>query len=152
MSATKLLADNRRARHEYFLTEPLECGMVLLGTEVKSMKDAQFSFNDAWIEIDAVGELWIRNLHINPYKQAGKDNNHDPDRRKKLLAQKKEIKRLRRQCDEKGFTLIPSNFHLKNGRIKVEICLAKGKKDYDKRATIKEKDVKRDLDRELGRR
>ena len=152
MSGTKLLAENRKARHEYFLTEPMECGMVLVGTEVKSMKDAQFSFNDAWIEIDASGELWIRNLHINPYKQAGKDNNHDPDRRKKLLAHKKEVKRLRRQCDEKGFTLIPSNFHLKEGRIKVEICLAKGKKDYDKRATIKEKDVKRDLDRELGRR
>ncbi len=152
MSGTKLLAENRKARHEYFLTEPLECGMILEGTEVKSMKGAQFSFNDAWIEIDNNGELWIRNLHINPYKQAGKDNNHDPDRRKKLLAQKKEIKRLRRQCDEKGFTLIPSDFHLKNGRIKVQICLAKGKKDYDKRATIKEKDVRRDTERELGRR
>lgn len=150
MSGTKLLADNRRARFEYFVSDTLEVGMVLVGTEVKSVKAAQFSFNDAWVELDNQGELWIRNLHINPYKNAGQDN-HDPDRRKKLLAHKAEIKKLRRQVDEKGFTLIPLDFHLKEGRIKVTVGLCKGKKQYDKRDSIKAKDQKRDLDRELHR-
>lgn len=150
MSGTKLLADNRRARFEYFVSDSLECGMVLVGTEVKSVKAAQFSFNDAWIELDQSGELWIRNLHINPYKMAGLDN-HDPDRRKKLLAHRDEIRKLRRQVDEKGFTLIPLDFHLKEGRIKVTVGLCKGKKQYDKRDSIKEKDQKRDMDRELRR-
>jgi SsrA-binding protein len=150
MSGTKLLADNRRARYDYFVSESLEVGMVLAGTEVKSMKAAQFSFNDAWVELDNLGELWIRNLHVNPYKMAGPEN-HDPDRKKKLLAHKTEVKKLRRQVEEKGFTLIPLDFHLKEGRIKVTVGLCKGKKQYDKRDSIKEKDQKRDLDRELRR-
>ena len=150
MSGTKLLADNRRARYDYFVSESLEVGMVLVGTEVKSMKSAQFSFNDAWVELDNAGELWIRNLHVNTYKMAGLEN-HDPDRKKKLLAHKAEVKKLRRQVDEKGFTLIPLDFHLKEGRIKVTVGLCKGKKQYDKRESIKEKDQKRDLDRELRR-
>jgi len=150
MSGTKLLADNRRARFEYFVSDSLELGVVLLGTEVKSMKTAQFSFNDAWVDLDKEGELWIRNLHINQYKMAGVDN-HDPDRKKKLLAHKAEIKKLRRQIDEKGFTLIPLDFRLKEGRVKITVGLCKGKKQYDKRDSIKEKDQKRDLDRELRR-
>jgi len=150
MSGTKLIADNRRARFEYFVSDSFEMGMVLQGTEVKSIKSAQFSFNDAWVELDNNSELWIRNLHINPYKMAGVDN-HDPDRKKKLLAHKAEIKKLRRQIEEKGFTLIPLDFRLKEGRIKVTIGLCKGKKQYDKRDSIKEKDQKRDLDRELRR-
>jgi len=150
MSGTKLLADNRRARYDYFVSDTLEVGMVLVGTEVKSMKAAQFSFNDAWVELDSQGELWIRNLHVNPYKNAGLDN-HDPDQKKKLLAHKAEIKKLRRQIEEKGFTLIPLDFHLKEGRIKVTVGLCKGKKQYDKRDSIKDKDQKRDLDRELRR-
>ena len=150
MSGTKLLADNRRARYDYFVSESLEVGMVLAGTEVKSMKAAHFSFNDAWVELDNLGELWIRNLHVNPYKMAGPEN-HDPDRKKKLLAHKTEVKKLRRQVEEKGFTLIPLDFHLKEGRIKVTVGLCKGKKQYDKRDSIKEKDQKRDLDRELRR-
>lgn len=150
MSGTKLLADNRRARYDYFVSESLEVGIVLEGTEVKSMKGAQFSFNDAWVELDGNGELWIRNLHVNPYKMAGLAN-HDPDRKKKLLAHRMEIKKLRRQIEEKGFTLIPLDFHLKEGRIKITVGLCKGKKQYDKRDSIKEKDQKRDLDRELRR-
>ena len=148
MSGTKLLADNRRARYDYFVSESLEVGLSLEGTEVKSMKGAHFSFNDAWVELDNNQELWIRNLHINPYKMAGLAN-HDPDRKKKLLAHRAEIKKLRRQVDEKGFTLIPLDFHLKDGRIKVTVGLCKGKKQYDKRDSIKQKDQKRDLDREL---
>lgn len=150
MSGTKLLAENRKARFEYTVVDSLEIGMVLEGTEVKSIKGAQFSFNDAWVDLDNAGELWMRNLHINPYKMAGV-NNHDPDRRKKLLAHKAEIKKLRRQIDEKGLTLIPLDFHLKGGRIKVTVGLCKGKKQYDKRDSIKAKDQKRDLDRELRR-
>jgi len=150
MSGTKLLADNRRARYDYFVSDSMEVGIVLAGTEVKSMKAAQFSFNDAWVELDNLGELWIRNLHVNPYKMAGLSN-HDPDRKKKLLAHRAEIKKLRRQVDEKGFTLIPLDFRLKDGRIKVTVGLCKGKKQYDKRDSIKEKDQKRDLDRELRR-
>lgn len=149
MSGTKLLADNRRARYDYFVSESLEVGIVLEGTEVKSMKGAHFSFNDAWVELSE-GELWVRNLHINPYKMAGLDN-HDPDRKKKLLAHKAEIRKLRRQVEEKGFTLIPLDFHLKEGRIKLTVGLCKGKKQYDKRDSIKEKDQRRDLDRELRR-
>jgi SsrA-binding protein len=150
MSGTKLLADNRKARFEYTVVDSLEAGMVLVGTEVKSIKAAQFSFNDAWVDLDSEGELWIRNLHVNPYKMAGLDN-HDPDRRKKLLAHRAEIKKLKRQVDEKGFTLVPLDFHLKDGRIKVTVGLCKGKKQYDKRDSIKAKDQKRDLDRELRR-
>ena len=150
MSGTKLLAENRKARFEYIVVDSLEIGMVLEGTEVKSIKAAQFSFNDAWVDLDNAGELWMRNLHINPYKMAGV-NNHDPDRRKKLLAHNAEIKKLRRQIDEKGLTLIPLDFHLKGGRIKVTVGLCKGKKQYDKRDSIKAKDQKRDLDRELRR-
>jgi SsrA-binding protein len=150
MSGTKLLAENRKARFEYTVVDSLEAGMVLVGTEVKSIKGAQFAFGDAWVELDGTGELWIRNLHINAYKMAGLDN-HDPDRRKKLLAHSAEIKKLKRQVDEKGFTLIPLDFHLKNGRIKVTIGLCKGKKQYDKRDSIKAKDQKRDLDREMRR-
>jgi len=148
MSGTKLLADNRRARFEYFVSDSLELGMVLEGTEVKSVKAAQFSFNDAWVEIDSQGELWLRNCHINPYKMAGL-NNHDPDRKKKLLAHRQEIRKLKRQVDEKGYTLIPLEFHLKDGKIKVTVGLCKGKKQYDKRDSIKQKDQRRDLDREL---
>ncbi len=150
MSGTKLLAENRKARFEYTVVDSLEIGMVLEGTEVKSIKAAQFSFNDAWVDLDNAGELWMRNLHINSYKMAGV-NNHDPDRRKKLLAHNAEIKKLRRQIDEKGLTLIPLDFHLKGGRIKVTVGLCKGKKQYDKRDSIKAKDQKRDLDRELRR-
>src|SRR5262245_32273449 len=99
-SGTKLLADNRRAGLGAFDSEGLEVCVVLVGTELKSMKGAQFSFNDAWVDLDREGELWIRNLHINPYKRAGLVN-HDPDRRKKLLAHRDEIKKLRRQIEEK---------------------------------------------------
>jgi SsrA-binding protein len=146
--AVKLLADNRRARYEYFIEDTLECGISLKGTEVKSMKVAHFSFNDAWVELNN-GELWLRNVHINPYAQASSGMEHDPDRKKRLLAHREEIKKLRRKVEEKGFTLIPLKFHLKNGLIKVEIGLCKGKKEYDKRENLKERDWKREKEREF---
>ncbi|NNM67726.1 MAG: SsrA-binding protein SmpB [Spirochaetales bacterium] len=120
--AVKSLADNRRARHDYFVEDTLECGVSLKGTEVKSMKSAHFSFNDAWVELNN-GELWLRNVHINPYAQASQGMEHDPDRKKRLLAHREEIRKLRRKVEEKGFTLIPLKFYLKSGIIKAEIGL-----------------------------
>ena len=145
----KVLAENRRARHDYFVEDSLECGLSLLGTEVKSMKAAHFSFQDAWVELNH-GELWLRNVTINLYKQAAEEN-HDPERKKRLLAHKEEIRKLQRKVEEKGFTLVPLKFYLKKGLIKVEVGVVKGKKEFDKREAIKERDWKRERDRELKR-
>jgi SsrA-binding protein len=142
-----LLAENRKARFQYTVESTLECGIVLQGTEVKSMRARHFSFSDAYAEISK-GELWLMSFHINPY-DFGNQFNHEPLRPKKLLINKSEMEKLRKKVDEKGFTLVPTKFYLKNGRVKVEIGVAKGKKLHDKRQSIKERDVKRDLDREM---
>lgn len=144
---TKVIAVNRRARHDYTVDETYECGIELLGTEIKSFRDAKISFPDAWAEI-IDNEVWLRSLKIaeNPFSSIF---NHDPDRKKKLLLHKDEIKRLKRKVEEKGYTLIPLSFYFKNGRVKVELGVCKGKKAYDKRADIRERDVNRDLSREF---
>jgi SsrA-binding protein len=142
-----ILAENRKARFQYSIESTLECGIVLKGTEVKSLRARHFSFSDAYAEI-AKGELWLMSFHINPY-DFGNQFNHEPLRPKKLLINKSEMEKLRKKVDEKGFTLVPTKFYLKNGRVKVEIGVAKGKKLHDKRQSIKERDVKRDLDREI---
>lgn len=136
----KILGENRKARFNYMVEETLECGIELKGTEVKSMKNARFSFPDAFCEIRN-GQLFIRNLHITPY-DFGNIFNHNPDRARKLLAHKKEIQRLERKVTEKGFTLIPLRFYLKESLVKVEIGVCKGKKLYDKRETIKDRQLK----------
>ena len=143
----KILAQNRRARHEYAVDETYECGIELLGTEIKSIRDAKMSFPDAWAEI-IDGELWLRGFKIseNPFSSIF---NHDPDRKKKLLMHKEEIRRLGRKVDEKGYTLIPLSFYLKNRRVKVELGLCKGKKSYDKRSDIKDRDLKREVSRDF---
>ena len=141
-----LLGENRKARFNYIIEETLECGIELRGTEVKSMKSAQFSFVDSFCEIKK-RELFIRNLHITPYAFANLFN-HNPERIRRLLAHKQEIKKLERKVTEKGYTLIPLKFYLVNGRVKVEIGLCKGKKTHDKREAIKERTVKRDMQRE----
>jgi SsrA-binding protein len=143
----KIIAVNRRARHDYAVEETLECGIELLGTEVKSFRDGKISFPDAWAEIIA-GEVWLRSLRIaeNPFSSVF---NHDPDRKKKLLLHREEIKRLTRRVDERGFTLVPLSFYFKKGRVKVELGVCKGKKTYDKRADIRERDIKRDVEREF---
>ena len=143
----KIIAVNRRARHEYSVDDTYECGMELFGTEVKSFRDGKISFPDAWAEVDS-GEVWLRSLHVaeNPFSSVF---NHDPDRRKRLLLHAEEIKRIKRQVDEKGFTLIPLSFYFKKGRVKVELGLCKGKKAYDKRADIRERDVQREVQREF---
>jgi SsrA-binding protein len=145
----KIIAVNRKARHDYTVDDHFECGLELLGTEVKSFRDGKISFPDAWAEV-AGGEVWLRSLRVaeNPFSSIF---NHDPDRKKRLLLHKDEIKRLNRKVEEKGYTLIPLSFYFKKGRVKVELGLCKGKKAYDKRADIRERDVKRDIAREFRR-
>jgi SsrA-binding protein len=145
----KLIAKNRKAFFDYAVDDTYECGIELLGTEVKSFRDGRISFPDAWAEV-IQGEVWLRSLKIaeNPYSSVF---NHDPDRKKRLLLHRDEIKRIARKVDEKGYTLIPLSFYLKKGRVKVELGLCKGKKAYDKRADIRERDVKRELSREFRR-
>ena len=144
------LAENRKARFNYIIEETLECGIVLQGTEVKSIKAGHISFQDSFVEISR-SELYIKNLHITPWDY-GNIFNHRADRYRKLLAHKKEIERLERKVNEKGYTLVPLKFYLVNGRVKVEIGLCKGKKAYDKRASIRDRDVKRDMDREVRKK
>jgi len=143
----KVIAVNRKARHDYSVDETYECGIELLGTEVKSFRDGKISFPDAWAEVVS-GEVWLRSLRVseNPFSSVF---NHDPDRKKRLLLNRDEIKRIHRKVEEKGYTLIPLSFYFKKSRVKVELGLCKGKKVYDKRADIRERDVKRDIAREF---
>ena len=148
MSERKIIAENRKARFDYFIEDTYECGIVLQGTEVKSVKNGNISFPDAFAEITN-GEVWVKNFHISEYSFSSIFN-HDPDRPKKLLLHAEEIKRLTRRVDEKGCTLIPLDFYLKDGRVKVTLAVCKGKKMYDKRAAIKDRDVQRDIQREFA--
>ncbi|MDR2314292.1 MAG: SsrA-binding protein SmpB [Spirochaetaceae bacterium] len=143
----KLIAGNRKARFDYTVDDTYECGIELLGTEVKSFRDGKISFPDAWAEV-AGGEVWLNSLRIaeNPFSSIF---NHNPDRKKKLLLHREEIKRIARKTEEKGYTLIPLSFYFRNGRVKVELGLCKGKKMYDKRAEIRERDIKREVSREF---
>jgi SsrA-binding protein len=148
MGDRKIIAENRKARFDYFIEDTYECGIVLQGTEVKSVKNGNISFPDAFAEITN-GEVWVKNFHISEYSFSSIFN-HDPDRPKKLLLHAEEIKRLTRRVDEKGCTLIPLDFYLKDGRVKVTLGVCKGKKMYDKRAAIKDRDVQRDIQREFA--
>jgi len=143
----KIIAQNRKARYDYSVDESYECGMELMGTEVKSFRDGKISFPDSWAEV-VNGEIWLRSLRVaeNPFSSVF---NHDPDRKKRLLLHKDEIKRINRKVEEKGYTLIPLSFYFKKGRVKVELGLCKGKKAFDKRAGIREKDLKREISREF---
>ncbi|MFW5828319.1 MAG: SsrA-binding protein SmpB [Alkalispirochaeta sp.] len=147
MADRKSLARNRRAFHEYIVEEKIEVGIVLEGTEVKSMRGGKFSFSDAYGRIRN-GELWLIGLHIAEYTH-GNLFNHDPIRDRKLLAHGAEIDRMRRRVEERGFTLIPLEFYLKQGLIKLEMGICKGKHLYDKRESLKKKQQKRDMDREM---
>jgi ssrA-binding protein len=141
----KIIAENRQARFNYFIEEKIECGIALEGTEVKSVKNGSISFPDAFAEI-INGEVYVKNLHISEYSYSSVFN-HNPDRPKKLLLHRTEIKRLERKTEEKGYTLVPLDFYLKNGRVKTTLGLCKGKKLFDKRETIKERDVDRQIQR-----
>jgi len=143
----KIIAQNRKARYDYSIDDSYECGIELLGTEVKSFRDGKISFPDAWAEV-IKGEVWLNSVQVaeNPFSSVF---NHDPGRKKRLLLHKDEIKRINRKVEEKGYTLIPLSFYFKKGRVKVELGLCKGKKAYDKRAGIREKDLKREIAREF---
>jgi SsrA-binding protein len=146
-AGSKQIAYNRKARFDYAIDETYECGIELQGTEVKSFRDGKISFPDAWAEIKN-GELWLNNLVVaeNPYSSIW---GHKPGRVKKLLLHRAEIKRINRRVEEKGYTLVPLSFYFKNSRVKVELGLARGKKMYDKRATIRERDLNRETQREF---
>jgi SsrA-binding protein len=141
----KLICQNRKAWHEYFIEDRFEAGMVLLGTEVKSLRDGKASLGDSYAKIKE-GEIFLVDAHINPYGH-GNRFNHDPLRPRKLLLHKTEIRRLIGKIQEKGFTLIPLRLYFSDGKAKVELGLAKGKKLFDKRETLKRKAVERDMER-----
>lgn len=147
MAESKKIAENKKARFNYTIEDSIECGVVLEGTEVKSVKAGNISFLDSFAEI-INNEVWVKNFHISEYSYSSIFN-HNPDRPKKLLLHEDEIKRLKRKVEEKGFTLIPLDFYLKNGRVKINLGLCKGKKMFDKRASIKEKDLNRDMARDF---
>ncbi|MBQ3024769.1 MAG: SsrA-binding protein SmpB [Spirochaetaceae bacterium] len=143
----KLIAENRKARFDYTIDDSIECGVVLQGTEVKSVKEGKISFPDSFAEI-VNDEVWLKNFHISEYVYSSIFN-HNPDRPKKLLLHREQIKRLQRKVEEKGYTLIPLSFYLKDGRLKVSLGICKGKKQFDKRNTIKDRDNQRDIQREF---
>lgn len=147
MENRKIIAENKKARFDYFIEDKIECGIVLEGTEVKSVKNGNLSFPDAFAEI-INDEVIVRGLHISEYSYSSVFN-HNPDRPKKLLLHKDEIKRLKRKIEVKGYTLIPTEIYLKNGLVKITLGVCKGKKQFDKRNTIKERDINRDLQKQF---
>jgi SsrA-binding protein len=145
--AEKLIVDNRRARHDYHLLDRVEAGLVLSGTEVKSLRDGQATLQQAYAEVRD-GEAWLHGLHIPEYTQ-GNRSNHDPDRSRKLLLHRREIDRLYGQVREKGFTLVPTRLYFKDGKVKVEVAVARGKEHRDRRRDIAERDARRQMERAL---
>jgi len=143
----KTIATNRKAYHEYNIIEKWEAGIILVGTEVKSLRLGRANLKDSYGRIEN-GELWLVNLHISPYEQ-GNIWNHEPRRPRKLLMHRREIRKLAVKVEERGFTLVPLRLYFKNGRAKVEIAVARGKKIYDRRKAITKRDVDRDVAREL---
>jgi len=142
----KVVAKNRKARHDYEIINSIEVGIVLLGSEVKAIREGKVNLVDAYARIRNK-ELWIIGMHISPYTKADMEN-HEPLRDRKLLVHKNEIKKLRRQIEEKGVTLIPLKVYFNRHLVKLELGLARGKRKYDKRAAIAERDLKRDLERQ----
>lgn len=147
MAGKKILATNKRARHEYFIEETYECGIELKGTEVKSIRQGKVNLSDGFASVDN-SEVFLKQVHISPYEQ-GNIFNVDPLRVRKLLLHKHEIRKLIGATTIKGYSLIPLSLYLKNGKVKVEIALAKGKKLYDKRQDMAKKDAQRRIEREM---
>lgn len=146
----KLIAQNKSARHNYFIEEVYECGLVLVGTEVKSLRAGRASLVDGFAMVTD-GELWLSGVHIPEYTQ-GTWTNHTPRRDRKLLLHKNEISKLAGLTKQGGLTLVPLSIYFKDGKAKIELALAKGKKGHDKREDLKEKDANREITRELSRR
>ncbi len=153
MSETKsegerVVATNRKARHEYFLLETFEAGIALKGTEVKSLREGKASLQESYATIKN-GEVWLVDMHVSPYEHATIDA-HEPTRARKLLLHKKEIRRLLGKLTEKGLTLVPTRVYFKNGIAKVELALARGKRAYDKREAIKRREAQREVERHFA--
>lgn len=141
----KIIAQNRKARYDYFIEDELEAGLVLKGTEVKSLRLGKANLKDAYARVKD-GEVYVYQMHIGPYPFAYYDN-HDPLRPRKLLLHKREIKRLYGKVNEKGFTLVPLKIYFKDGKVKITLALVRGKRKYDKREAIRRRDEKREMDR-----
>lgn len=150
-AGSRLVVQNRRARFDYALADRFEAGLVLVGTEVKSLRDGKGSLNEAWVKVDHAGEAWLMQAHIPEYA-FGNRNNHDPVRPRKLLLHRRELDRLRHAVAAQGVTLVPTRLYFKDGRAKLEFAVAKGKNVADKRASAAERDTKREIDRALKER
>lgn len=146
----KLLAQNRKAYHDFFIEETYEAGLALTGTEIKSIRKGQVNLRDAYARVED-GEVYVHNMHVNPYEQ-GNRFNHDPLRTRKLLLHKAEIRKLIGAVKEQGYTLVPTKLYLKNGFCKIELGLAKGKKLHDKREAMKKKEASREIERAFRER
>ncbi|MBA5851328.1 SsrA-binding protein SmpB [Clostridium sp. cel8] len=149
-SKNRTLAENRKARHDYFIEESMEAGIELIGTEVKSIRAGKANLKDSYADI-VNGEIFVRNMHISPYEN-GNIFNRDPLRKRKLLLHKREISKLLGYTSQKGYTIIPLSLYLKNGRVKVNLAVVKGKKNYDKRNSMLERAAKRDIERQMKER
>lgn len=146
-TGVKIVAQNKKARHDYFIEDTLECGIALQGTEVKSIRNGQINLKDSYAQAKN-GELLLFGVHISPYDR-GNIHNHEPFRTRKLLAHKREIKRLVSLQQADGYSLVPLCAYFKDGKVKIELAVAKGKKLYDKRHAIAERDADREMDRKL---
>jgi len=150
VSGHKIVATNKKAYHDYYIEDTIECGIVLTGTEIKSVRRGKVQLRDSYGRIRQ-GEVFVWNMHISRYEE-GNIFNHEPTRTRKLLLHKKEIAKLTDRLNQTGYTLIPTKLYLKNGRAKVELGIAKGKKKYDKRHVEKEKSAKRAIDKAIRER
>lgn len=145
----KMIAQNRRARHDYDVTSTIECGIVLKGVEVKSLREGKAQMRESFARVEN-GEVWVFSLHISPWTSASTWDKVDPDRKRKLLLNHREIDELKRKTEQQSFALVPLSLYFKDGRAKVELALAKGRKTYDKRAAIAARDVNREVEREMS--
>lgn len=141
----KVISDNRKAYHDYFIEEKLEAGIILTGTEIKSIRNGRVNLKDSYAQIEN-GEVWLHQMHISPYEQ-GNRFNHEPLRKRKLLLNRSEIIKLIGKIQLQGLTLVPTKIYLKRGMAKIELGIARGKKNYDKRQDIAERDAKREIER-----
>jgi SsrA-binding protein len=148
-TAVRTVTTNRKARHDYHIDDTFEAGIALTGTEIKSIRAGRVNLRDSYATIKE-GELWLLNTHIAPYQQ-GTYANHEPRRPRKLLMHRREINRITGKLQEKGFTLVPLRLYLKNNLAKVELGLARGKKQYDKRAALRQRETRREIDRAVAR-
>ena len=149
MTGIKIICQNKKARHDYFIEDTFEAGIVLKGTEVKSLRDGKGNLVDSYASVEK-DEMWLNNCHIDHYTPATQFNHH-PMRKRKLLMHRKEISKLIGKVQEKGYSLIPLKLYFKNGNVKVELSLAKSKKQFDKRASIKKREADREIDRAMKR-